>query len=504
MHIKAAGTAMLLVFVSVVAQAEPETITYQGSLLTAGGAPVPDGTYRMTFALYDAAIGGTHRWTETLDVNVRNGLFSTTLGLTSSLHGIFMSYPELWLLVTADVDRSGTFDADEVFQPLQRLNGAPWACPRVEPLPESPNLIGGHGGNHVGAGVHGAAIAGGGSENEVNRVLGDFGAIGGGLGNRTFAEGATIGGGFQNFAAGTSSTIGGGALNSISSEAIGATIGGGGQNSILERYSTVGGGHGNSTRQWYSTIGGGYFNETTGTRAVVAGGTNNTAGPYATVGGGGNNKAAAYFSTIPGGRFNKTYGDYSCAMGYRAIAKHDGSFVLADSTDADYPSIRDNQLRARFNGGVMLSLNNGQWVEFFQETGHLIDTSANGAHLTAGGTWANGSDRNAKENFKSVDTREVLDRLADVPIQLWNYKAEKDSVRHMGPVAQDLYAAFGLGGDDKTITTVDADGISLAAIQGLYRIIREKNAMIETQQKTIDNINARLLQVEEQLAAMRE
>ena len=39
--------------------------------------------------------------------------------------------------------------------------------------------------------------------------------------------------------------------------------------------------------------------------------------------------------------------------------------------------------------------------------------------------------------------------------------------RHIGPVAQDFHAAFGLGTHETAIATVDADGVALAAIQGL-------------------------------------
>jgi trimeric autotransporter adhesin len=51
----------------------------------------------------------------------------------------------------------------------------------------------------------------------------------------------------------------------------------------------------------------------------------------------------------------------------------------------------------------------------------------------------------------------------------WSYKTQGPSIRHMGPTAQDFSRAFGLGEDDRHITTIDADGVALAAIQGLYR-----------------------------------
>ena len=45
---------------------------------------------------------------------------------------------------------------------------------------------------------------------------------------------------------------------------------------------------------------------------------------------------------------------------------------------------------------------------------------------------------------------------------------------HMGPMAQDFHAAFGLGTDDKHIATVDADGVALAAIQGLNQKLTDE------------------------------
>jgi hypothetical protein len=76
------------------------------------------------------------------------------------------------------------------------------------------------------------------------------------------------------------------------------------------------------------------------------------------------------------------------------------------------------------------------------------------------------SDRNAKENFAPVSPVEVLNKVTAMPITTWNFKDLKDG-RHMGPMAQDFYTAFGLGGGDTTITSVDPDGVALAAIQGL-------------------------------------
>jgi hypothetical protein len=99
--------------------------------------------------------------------------------------------------------------------------------------------------------------------------------------------------------------------------------------------------------------------------------------------------------------------------------------------------------------------------------------------------WKALSDRNAKENFVSVDGRDILERLGGIPIETWNYKTQDPSIRHIGPMAQDFHAAFNVGTDDKHIGTVDADGVALAAIQGLYGIVQEKDAQIKAQQQQI-------------------
>ena len=86
------------------------------------------------------------------------------------------------------------------------------------------------------------------------------------------------------------------------------------------------------------------------------------------------------------------------------------------------------------------------------------------------------SDRNVKEAFETTDPLLILQRLSELPIQTWNYKWNDAAIRHIGPMAQDFAAAFAVGEDDKHICPVDAQGVALAAIQGLYRIVREKEA----------------------------
>jgi hypothetical protein len=100
-------------------------------------------------------------------------------------------------------------------------------------------------------------------------------------------------------------------------------------------------------------------------------------------------------------------------------------------------------------------------------------TNSTGAYLSRGGVWTDASDRAAKDNFAPVDAPEVLTRVARLPIHTWNYKTETPAVRHVGPVAQEFHAAFGVGADDKHIAALDANGVALAAIQGLNQKVEQ-------------------------------
>jgi hypothetical protein len=58
----------------------PQPLAYQGLLTDAGGTPVPDGTYRVTFRLYAGPAAPEPVWQETQALSVRGGLFSALLG----------------------------------------------------------------------------------------------------------------------------------------------------------------------------------------------------------------------------------------------------------------------------------------------------------------------------------------------------------------------------------------------------------------------------------------
>jgi len=122
----------------------------------------------------------------------------------------------------------------------------------------------------------------------------------------------------------------------------------------------------------------------------------------------------------------------------------------------------------------------------------VVGSSASPAYCN-GTTWVNGSDRNIKDAFAPINPLTILEKVSALPIAEWKYKVESDGTRHLGPVAQDFHAAFGLNGeDDKHIATVDEGGVALAAIQGLNEKVESRSQKAETSIQELKAENAEL------------
>lgn len=115
-------------------------------------------------------------------------------------------------------------------------------------------------------------------------------------------------------------------------------------------------------------------------------------------------------------------------------------------------------------------------------------TLTTAGNMTILGTLTQGSDRNTKADIEDVDPAEVLAKVAGLPIATWRYK--DDQATHVGPMAQDFYAAFGLGSDDKHIAPADMAGLGLAAIQALKADVAEKEARIRALEQRLERLEA--------------
>ncbi|BAY89284.1 MULTISPECIES: tail fiber domain-containing protein [unclassified Tolypothrix] len=101
------------------------------------------------------------------------------------------------------------------------------------------------------------------------------------------------------------------------------------------------------------------------------------------------------------------------------------------------------------------------------------------------------SDRHLKESIAEVDIYAILQGIAKLPITTWQYKDQDQTIRHIGPMAQDFAATFNLGESDRTINFVDAHGVSLAAIQALYHVVQK-------QESQINELQTQLLELKQQ------
>ncbi|MCB9858143.1 MAG: tail fiber domain-containing protein [Phycisphaerales bacterium] len=305
----------------------------------------------------------------------------------------------------------------------------------------TPNIVGGYDGNAVANGRYGSVIVGGGYYDDFDMTS------------------------YANEVDGNYSFIGGGRRNDCSAGY--SVICGGADNTASASNTYIGGGNGNDATTAYA--------------AVVCGNGNSATGYTAFIGSGDSNTASGDYSALPGGRTCVSAGDYSFASGRRAKANHDGAFVFGDSSNSDVTSSVADEFTVRCAGGARFLSNSAQ--------------SAGVTLSAGGGSWSSVSDRNQKENVSSVDPVDVLDRVCNMPIGTWNYKAQADAIRHIGPMAQDFYAAFGVGESDLKITTIDADGVALAAIQGLRQVVcdaESDSAALNERLKSLERENAEL------------
>jgi hypothetical protein len=527
------------------ALAQGTAFTYQGRLNDANGPA--NGSYDLIFTLFDTNTTGlasagpvTNSATE-----VSNGLFTTTVDFGS---GAFTDGSN-WLEIAVSTNGADSFFT---LSPRQQLTPTPYA------ITAGSVLSGG-----LASGTYGNAVT---LNNAANNFSGMFSGDGSGLSsvNAYSLNGFTsasfwqVGGNaganptngaflgttdnlplefwvntnralrleyaldpFSGVAA-APNIIGGYAGNIASNGVAGAFIGGGGD------------------PYWPNTVG----------------------APYASVLGGHGNKASGWFATAIGDNCIAS-GLRSIAMGVHAQALHQGTFVWADDSSpsfAAFQSTTNYQFLLRAAGGVGIGTTTpppgglnvasgglavsgasspnyhgakGVFVENLNTYGAIyafnyssvaplplclntpggnvgIGTTAPthlfqvGNAYCDGNTWAPASDRNLKAGFQPVDVQTVLSNVAALPITSWHYNNDV-STPHLGPMAQDFYAAFKVGADDKHITTTDEGGVALAAIQGLNEKVEAESQRSEESIRKLEaenaGLKARLEKLEQLLTA---
>lgn len=107
----------------------------------------------------------------------------------------------------------------------------------------------------------------------------------------------------------------------------------------------------------------------------------------------------------------------------------------------------------------------------------LMFPGANG-DVKVDGAIVHSSDKNKKHSLVAIPEKNILQAVAELPIYEWSFKGDERGTRHIGPTAQDFHRLFRVGHDERFISTVDADGVALGAIQGLYELVQEQREEI--------------------------
>ena len=163
--------------------------------------------------------------------------------------------------------------------------------------------------------------------------------------------------------------------------------------------------------------------------------------------------------------------DLSQSIGNGARAVHDGAVVIADSKNTQFWSKGPDEVRSQ--------------MPVYAPAFNTTSASA------------------AKTAVEPVDPKRALEGVRSLDVNTWEF-VDGDSGRHMGPMAEDFREVFGLGDTDESIATVDADGVALAAIQGLAAENERLRGELEATDETVESLSAETEALRDRVHALEE
>jgi len=242
----------------------------------------------------------------------------------------------------------------------------------------------------------------------------------------------------------------------------------------------------NSMAVGYSSMASGEISVSIGDNALASGDYSRALGIFTT--------ASGEHSTAIG-HYVTASGSNSTAMGSYVSTSGNGSFVIGDnSTSTTSTFSTDNRFFARFDQGYILYTDS--------DLPYGVELRSNDS------SWRSNSDSTKKENFKSVNGEDFLNKISKFKLTSWNYIGQDPiKYRHYSPMAQDFYAAFGndgIGtiGNDTTLSSADFDGVNFIAIQALEKRTSENKEITEELQGRIKNLEEENLQLKKQLVGL--
>ncbi|MCU0857129.1 MAG: hypothetical protein MUC65_01830 [Pontiellaceae bacterium] len=448
-------------------QAQGTAITYQGRLTD--GVSSASGSYDFRFTAYDAATAGSTvgSTATTNGVTLSNGVFTATLNFGA---GVFTG-PSRWLEIEVKTNGAPSYTT---LTPRQPLTPSPYAlyAPSAGTADTATTA------NEVATGSVGTAELAAGAV-DSSRIADGAIAVGdlspAVLSNTFWRLGGNASTTPETQFIGTIDNqplefkvVGKRVLRlqpgSASGTGTPSIVGGADNNSVYAEGSLIGSGIENIIQLGAnsSSIAGGAQNEvhSNANYATIAGGRRNvidTNAVSAAIGGGSGNTAIGSFATVPGGSANVA-GSYSFAAGRRAKATHAGTFVWADSTNADFASTSSNQFLIRAAGGVGIGTNTPEYtldVNGFIRTagivfpnGSVLSRASGTAPLITSG-YTNGTTAGVTLNGSTCSLAEPLRFYRSVAVEIdvshligYDYRLPTVKVRRARSAASDWASAF--------------------------------------------------------------
>ena len=126
-------------------------------------------------------------------------------------------------------------------------------------------------------------------------------------------------------------------------------------------------------------------------------------------------------------------------------------------------------------------------------------TNGNGAYLTLGGTWTNGSSILFKTNFINLSNDWILDKISKLNIRKWDYKNTNET--HIGPTSEEFIELFDVGIDNENshISTIDVSGVALKGVQALINENEIQKEQLNNQSDLINELYNRIIALEKKI-----
>lgn len=164
----------------------------------------------------------------------------------------------------------------------------------------------------------------------------------------------------------------------------------------------------------------------------------------------------------------------SSATGYSGTEYLDnaGNLDLFFGIDNAASTTRLNSVN---NNPIVILTNSTERIRFPAPGGNFI-TAANGAVLTAGGTWQNASSRETKSDIVELSDSDALKALQELTPVTFRYKAEPDE-QYVGFIAEDVPDLVATN-DHKHMSSMDVVAVLTKVVQDQQKMIEEMSARL--------------------------